>query len=160
MAKKPARNYLSNHNLLEQMELSKQQNKMTDELSKMVMLLCERIANRPNFAAYTYIDDMKSYALLNIVKNWRSFDATKSSNVFSYLSTYIFNSFIQYLKAEKKQRNIRDSLLVHEGLDPSRTFAEDYKAQLTENHVVDSSVLFNPAEVMFAPSEHHDNVED
>lgn len=154
MAKKPQRNYLSNHNLLEQMELSKQQNKMTDDLSKMVMLLCERIANRPNFAAYTYIDDMKSYALLNIVKNWRSFDATKSSNVFSYLSTYIFNSFIQYLKAEKKQRNIRDSLLVHEGLDPSRTFVEDYKAQLNDGNI-DPLVLFNPAEVMFAPSEHH-----
>lgn len=102
---------------------------------------------------------MKSYALLNIVKNWRSFDATKSSNVFSYLSTYIFNSFIQYLKAEKKQRNIRDSLLVHEGLDPSRTFVEDFKAQLNDGNI-DPLVLFNPAEVMFAPSEHHDIVED
>lgn len=151
MAKRAPRNYLSNHNILEQLRLSKQQGKMNNELAKMIRLLCERYASKGNFSGYTYVEDMMSYALLNICKNWALFDETKYDNPFAYYTQYIKNSYIQYLKMEKKQRNIRDALLIDNGLDASFNFQLDYSTM--DNQNLDKQVLFNPAEVMYQPTE-------
>lgn len=158
MAKRAPRNYLSNHNILEQLTISKKQGRMSDELAKMISLLCERYASKGNFSGYTYVEDMKSYALLNICKNWALFDETKYNNPFAYYTQYIKNSYIQYLKMEKKQRNIRDALLIDKGLDASFTYQLDYSTM--DNNSIDPHVLFNPAEVMFQPSENDTNPAD
>jgi hypothetical protein len=152
------KNYLSNSELLAEFKLCKEKGKMSDRFTKMMILLCDRYASKGNFAAYTYIDDMKNYALLNIVKNWATFNPERSSNPFAYYTQFITNSFRQYLNNEKKQRNIRDSLLISKGLDPSFTFSIEYG--MTENQLTDKAILFHPDEVMYAPQEvHHEEHE-
>jgi|LakMenE01Jun11ns_1017448.scaffolds.fasta_scaffold9688371_2 hypothetical protein len=145
--KRIPRNYLSNANLLEQLALSRQKGEMTHEFSKMIMLLCERYSKKSNFARYTFIADMQSYAILNIVKNWRSFDEARFDNPFAYYTQNIHYSFVQYLNMEKKHRNIRDKLLVNNGLDPSHSFSAEYAEN--ENVASNPALLFNPAEIMF-----------
>lgn len=140
MTKRAPRNYLSNYNLLEQIAISKSKNKMSNELVNMLTLLCDRYATRGNFASYTYLEDMKMNALVNLCKTWSTFDADRSSNPFAYYTQTIKNSFIQYLKIEKKQRTIRDKLLVDYGASPSHTYV--IESSMEDNHIVDPALLY------------------
>lgn len=131
-SKRPVK-YLNNKDLLAQVIMSKKNGKMTNELAKMLQLLTMRYGKKGNFANYTYNDDMQSYAMLMIVKTWNGFDPAKSSNPFAWFTQCIKNSFIQYLNYEKRQRDIRDEVLVDSGMLPSfnyqHEYAEEHKAE-------------------------------
>lgn len=124
-SKRPVK-YLNNKDLLAQVILSKKNGKMTNELAKMLQLLTMRYGKKGNFANYTYNDDMQSYAMLMIVKTWQGFDPAKSSNPFAWFTQCIKNSFIQYLNYEKRQRDIRDEVLVDSGMLPSYNYQHEY----------------------------------
>ena len=47
------------------------------------------------------------------------------NNPFAFFTQCIKHSFIQYLNQEKRQRNIRDLILVDQGLNPSFSFLEN-----------------------------------
>ena len=128
--KKPSKrkaNYLNNKDLLKQVVLSKKQGKMTDELAKMLMLLTARYGKKGNFANYTYNEDMQAFAIMALVKTWNSFNPERSQNPFAFFTQCIKHSFLQYLKMEKKQRSIRDELLVDSGLTPSYNYQMEYE---------------------------------
>ena len=130
-SKRPVK-YLNNKDLLAQVILSKKNGKMTNELAKMLQLLTMRYGKKGNFAGYTYNDDMQSYAMLMIVKTWQGFDPAKSSNPFAWFTQCIKNSFIQYLNYEKRQRDIRDEVLVDSGLSPSYNYQYEHSNEGTE----------------------------
>jgi hypothetical protein len=114
---------------------------MTDKLAKMLMILCDRYrASRTgNFTRYTYFDEMKSVALENLVKNgWRKFNAEKYDNPFAFFTQCTHNSYIQYLKYEKKHRNIRDALMVNEGLDASFGYMEEHSSHQEQDYGSDN----------------------
>jgi DNA-directed RNA polymerase specialized sigma24 family protein len=119
--------YLTNGTLLPEVIRAKKLGYVTPELAKMLMLLTERYARSAKFSGYSYRDDMIAEALANLSQNALKFDPNKSSNPFAYYTTAITNSFIQYLNVEKRHRNIRDSLLVELGENPSFNYAEEHK---------------------------------
>lgn len=122
-AKKPRKkNYINNKDLLAETIKSLEQGRMTDTLAKMLTMLCARLGTKGNFVNYTYNDDMQGYAMLMLVRTWKSFKPEKSNNPFAFYTQCIKNSFIQYLNQEKRQRNLRDALLVDNGLNPSHTY--------------------------------------
>ena len=100
---------------------SKIHGKMTNELAKMYMKLCERYATRSNWRGYTYNDEMRGNALLQLSQIGLQFDESKSQNPFAYYTAAITNSFTRVLNIEKKNQNIRDDILEHNGLNPSYT---------------------------------------
>ena len=114
--------YLNNRELMAAVHESKAKGQMSDTLAKMLQLLCARYAKKGNFVNYSYNDDMQSYALLMLVRTWNSFNPAKSSNPFAFFTQCIKNSFIQYLNQEKRQRVIRDEMLVDQGMSPSHGF--------------------------------------
>ncbi len=128
--KKPPKkkNYLNNKDLLAQVMLSKEQDDMTDELAKMLQTLCARYASRAQFANYTYNEDMQAYAMMMLVRTWRSFNPEKSNNPFAFFTQCIKNSFIQMLNQEKRQRNVRDELLIDSGMNPSYTYQLEHSS--------------------------------
>lgn len=128
--KKKKRNYLNNKDMLAQLALSKQQDKMTNTLAHMLQTLAARYAKSKNFANYTYNDDMQAYAVMMLVKTWKSFNPERSQNPFSFFTQCIQNSFKQYLNQERRHRDIRDSILVQHGLDPSYTYQEAQSKKL------------------------------
>jgi DNA-directed RNA polymerase specialized sigma24 family protein len=150
---KPKRkvNYLNNKDLLAQVILSKEQGKMTDELAKMLQTLCLRYGKKSNFSGYSYNDDMQAYAMFMLVRTWNSFDPAKSSNPFAFFTQCVKNSFRQYLHKEKRQRDIRDMLLVDEGMNPSNTFISNYE---------DERRLHQEANRVFAADEENDEFSD
>ena len=126
-ATKKKSNYLNNKDLFAETVKSKEKGKMTDELAKMLQLLTMKYAKKGNFAGYTYNTDMQAYAMLMLVKTWDSFKPEKSSNAFAFFTQCIKNSFIQYLNQEKRQRDVRDKLLVANGKNPSYNYQLEYE---------------------------------
>ena len=117
--------YLSNKELLAAVVEAKGKGFMTDKLARMLQLLCSKYAKKGNFVNYSYNDDMQSYAMMMLVRTWNSFNPEKSNNPFAFFTQCIKNSFIQYLKLERRHRIVRDQLLIDQGMNPSFNYNEN-----------------------------------
>ena len=102
-------------------EFCKEHGKMTNKLAHMFVKLCERYATRSNWRGYTYNDEMRSQALLQLAQIGLQFDESKSQNPFAYYTAAITNSFTRVLNIEKRNQNIRDDILEMNNLNPSYT---------------------------------------
>jgi hypothetical protein len=102
-------------------EFSRDHGTMTRKLAMMFMKLCERYATRSNWRGYTYNEEMRGQALLQLSQIGLQFDESKSQNPFAYYTAAITNSFTRILNIEKKNQNIRDDILEINGLNPSWT---------------------------------------
>jgi hypothetical protein len=131
--RKKKKNYINNADLLKEIEISHRQNRMTEELGKMVLLLCQRYVQIPRFAKYTYTDDMQGFALMTLCKVWKGFDATKSQNPFAYFTQCIHNAYFQFNNQERKQRDIKDEIRINSGLNASFNYADRTNAANDEH---------------------------
>jgi hypothetical protein len=102
-------------------EFDKEHGTITKKLAIMYMKLCERYATRSNWRGYTYNDEMRSQALLQLTYIGLRFDESKSANPFAYYTAAVTNSFTRILNIEKRNQNIRDDILEMNGLNPSYT---------------------------------------
>jgi hypothetical protein len=100
---------------------SRDHGNMTRRLAEMFLKLCERYATRSNWRGYTYNEEMRGQALLQLSQIGLQFDESKSQNPFAYYTAAITNSFTRILNIEKKNQNIRDDILEMNGLNPSWT---------------------------------------
>jgi len=100
---------------------SKDHGKITDKLAKMYMMLCEKYAMKFNWRGYTYNDEMRNSAILQLTYVGLRFNEAKSANPFAYYTAAITNSFCRVLNTEKRNQNIRDDILEIHGLNPSYT---------------------------------------
>ena len=106
---------------LEKGKFDKDHGAMTPKLAHMFMKLCERYATRSNWRGYTYNDEMRSQALLQLSQIGLQFDESKSQNPFAYYTAAITNSFTRVLNIEKRNQNLRDDILEMNNLTPSYT---------------------------------------
>ena len=106
---------------LETGHFSKDHGSMTGKLAHMFIKLCERYATRSNWRGYTYNDEMRSQALLQLSQIGLQFDESKSQNPFAYYTAAITNSFTRVLNIEKRNQNIRDDILEMNNFSPSYT---------------------------------------
>lgn len=67
----------------------------------------------------TYVDEMKSTALLQLSQIGLQFDESVSANPFAYYTMALQNSFTRVLNIEKRNQNIRDDILEMNSLTPS-----------------------------------------
>jgi hypothetical protein len=95
--------------------------RINHRLALMFMLLVERYSRRGNWRGYTYNDEMRSQALLQLSQIGLQFDESKSDNPFAFYTTAIRNCFTRVLNLEKKAQNIRDDMLIIAGASPSYT---------------------------------------
>jgi hypothetical protein len=111
-------------------EFCKDHGNMTRKLATMFMKLCERYATRSNWRGYTYNEEMRGQALLQLSQIGLQFDESKSQNPFAYYTAAITNSFTRILNIEKKNQNIRDDILEMNGLNPSWTRQNSGRASM------------------------------
>lgn len=159
--------YLSNKELLAEVKRSKEVGQMSNALAMMLQLLCSKYAKKGNFINYSYNEDMQAYALMMLVRTWNSFDPEKSNNPFAFFTQCIKNSFIQYLNQEKRQRDVRDEMLIDQGMNPSYGFGdgtsrsnvafEDEQNLDIDNFTID---LITPVVVEEAPIERDERGEE
>ena len=102
-------------------EFCKDHGMMTNNLARMFLKLCERYATRGNVRGYTYNDEMKGQAILQLTQIGLQFDESKSDNPFAYYTAAVTNSFVRIINIEKRNQNIRDDILEMNGMNPSWT---------------------------------------
>ena len=116
---------------------SKGHGRVTEELGRMFLKLADRYGTRSNWRGYTYNDEMRAQAVLQLSQIGLQFDESKSENPFAYYTAAVTNSFTRVLNIAKKNQNIRDDILQENNLNPSFTrqnenvFKED-KEKLAE----------------------------
>ena len=102
-------------------EFSKDHGMMTNNLARMFIKLCERYATRGNVRGYTYNDEMRGQAILQLTQIGLQFDESKSDNPFAYYTAAVTNSFVRIINIEQRNQNIRDDILEMNGMNPSWT---------------------------------------
>ena len=106
---------------LETGEFSKDHGQITNKLARMYIMMCEKYAMKFNWRGYTYNDEMRNSAILQLTYVGLRFNEAKSANPFAYYTAAITNSFCRVLNTEKRNQNIRDDILEMNGLNPSWT---------------------------------------
>ena len=106
---------------MENGHFTKSEGQATPTLANMWIKLCERYATRGNVRGYTYNDEMKGQAILQLAQIGLQFDESKSNNPFAYYTAAVTNSFVRVINLEKRNQNIRDDILEKNGMDPSYT---------------------------------------
>jgi hypothetical protein len=120
---------------LDKGHFDKDAGQITNTLARMMLKLCERYATRGNVRGYTYNDEMKGQAILQLTQIGLQFDESKSDNPFAYFTAAVTNSFVRVINIEKRNQNIRDDILEINGMNPSysRTGAGEHAAALKRN---------------------------
>jgi hypothetical protein len=113
-------------------KFDKDAGQITPTLARMMIKLCERYATRGNVRGYTYNDEMKGQAILQLTQIGLQFDESKSDNPFAYFTAAVTNSFVRVINLEKRNQNIRDDILEMNGMNPSysRTGAGEHAAAM------------------------------
>ena len=121
---------------LEKGHFDKDAGQITNTLARMMIKLCERYATRGNVRGYTYNDEMKGMAILQLTQIGLQFDESKSDNPFAYFTAAVTNSFVRVINTEKRNQNIRDDILEINGMNPSysRTGAGEHAAALKRHN--------------------------
>ena len=93
--------------------------KITNKLGTMFLKLVERYSHRGNWRGYTYVDEMRGQAILQLSYIGLQFNEQKSDNPFAYYTAAVNNSFTRVLNLEKRNQMIRDDILIEQGHLPS-----------------------------------------
>lgn len=126
---------------MENGHFSKTHGKATDNLAMMWMKLCDRYATRGNVRGYTYNDEMRGQAILQLAQIGLQFDESKSQNPFAYYTAAVTNSFVRVINIEKRNQNIRDDILEMNDLNPSytRLHQGEWEASVKRNEEADAT---------------------
>lgn len=106
--------------------------KITARLAHMFVLLVTRYSSRGNYRGYSYIDEMRGQALVQLSQVGLQFNEFKSSNPFAFYTQCIKNSFVRVLNMEKRTQNIRDEIMMQNGALPSYTRQIDHEFAMRE----------------------------
>jgi len=121
---------------------------LTNELGKMFIMLTDKIATKPNYRGYTFLDEMKADARFQLTKNALLFNESQTPNKvmkkmhnleksanpnpFAYYTTIVNNSFKAILNSEKKIRDFRDDMLEDLGFSPSATRQNEMEQRMLD----------------------------
>jgi hypothetical protein len=110
-------------------EFARDKGQITNTLARMYLKLCEKYGTKWNWRGYSYNDEMRGAAILQLTYVGLRFNEAKSNNPFAYFTAVLNNSFCRVLNTEKRNQSVRDDIMEANGLAPSftRQFANEYK---------------------------------
>lgn len=112
------KHYVNNEKFLEQMkefrlqvkhakENDLQRPRVPEYIGECIFKIASHLARKPNFANYTFKDDMISDGVENCLLYIDNFDPDKSSNPFAYFTQIIYYAFLRRIQKEKKQLYVK-----------------------------------------------------
>jgi len=112
------KHYVNNEKFLEQMkefrtkvQAAKENNlerpRVPEYIGECIFKIASHLARKPNFANYTFKDDMISDGVENCLLYIDNFDPEKSSNPFAYFTQIIYYAFLRRIQKEKKQLYVK-----------------------------------------------------
>jgi DNA-directed RNA polymerase specialized sigma subunit len=82
-------------------------------IGECIYQIANRLATKPNFAGYSYRDEMVSDGLENAIQAINNFDPNMSSNPFAYFTQIIWYAYLRRIEKEKKQLYIKHKVTEH-----------------------------------------------
>lgn len=83
------------------------------------MKIAERLATKPNFANYSFRDEMIGDAIENCLMYFENFDPKKSKNPFAYFTQIVFYAFLRRIAKENKNQYVKykifENQVLHSG---------------------------------------------
>jgi len=137
-----ATHYIKNNEMLDEVRKSKARlienpdmggQAITPKLADMFVRLVHHYATRQNWSGYSYLDELKGEALVNLVNKWHKFDCDRFDKPFAYYSILVERSFKGQIQKEKKPQRVRDSIITSRGEMPSFGAQEEYEKEWKEN---------------------------
>jgi len=92
----------------------------TNYIGQCFLDIANNLAKKPNFANYTYKDEMVSDSVENCIMYVTNFDPKKSRNPFAFFTQIIYYAFLRRIQKEKKQMYIK--MKCFEQNDPTGRF--------------------------------------
>lgn len=135
-----ATHYIKNAEMLDEVRKSKKRldenpelggNAITPKLADMFVRLVEHYGTRQNWSGYSYLDELKGEALVNLVNKWHKFDCDRFDKPFAYYSILVERSFKGQIQKEKKPQRVRDAIITSRGEMPSYAAQEEYEKEYT-----------------------------
>lgn len=105
--------YVDNKKLLRHLKEFRERRKkdpnapVDDYIGWSILKIAERYTSRPNFAGYTYRQDMINTAVLNVLQYIGNFDPDKSNNPFAYITQIIHFACLRVIREEKTQQYVK-----------------------------------------------------
>lgn len=154
MAKKRSIHYVDNKKLYGEMvtfidkcndaeQAGDDRPKIPEYIGECIFKIATRLATKPNFASYTYKDEMISDGIEVCIRYLHNFNPEKSNNPFAYFTQIIYYAFLQRISKEKKQAYIKAksfensaimNTLVDEGDSP-------YFTAIQQNYQIDTEKM-------------------
>lgn len=125
-------NYLNPDELLQEYRRAIELDKITPELAKMFLAICEGFARTPRYASYTPKDQLYSFACERFCIVWKRIKQVESGrSIFAWLTTLISRSYLHTVMEESKYRERFISM----GLSPDEAVSEmDKNSQFIRNN--------------------------
>lgn len=133
---------MNNREFTEEIIRCKETGVISDKLARDMMHLVEKLSKKSNWRGYSYIDEMRSEALLHLTVGLLKFDPEKSSQGFAYATAIAWNAFRRVLLKEKNTQKLRDAVRVQVGEKPSH----DYLLDAEMKQWVDDGLVPPPTE--------------
>lgn len=110
--------YVDNENFLKEMieyrkkvqsakEDSREKPRVPNYIGLCLFKIATHLARKPNFANYSFREDMVSDGVENCLLYIDNFDPEKSTNPFAYFTQIIYYAFLRRIQREKKQLYIK-----------------------------------------------------
>lgn len=90
--------------------------RVPEYVGKTIYLIATKLATKPNFANYSYKDEMISDGIENCLTYLHNFDPDKSKNPFAYFTTIIYYAFLRRIQREQKQQYIKQKSLINSSI--------------------------------------------
>jgi hypothetical protein len=90
--------------------------RVSEYVGKTIYLIATRLATKPNFAGYSYKDEMISDGIENCLMYLHNFNPDKSKNPFAYFTTIIYYAFLRRISREQKQQYIKQKSLINSSI--------------------------------------------
>lgn len=85
--------------------------RLTDKLGAMIYTLVTNYARSPQWAGYSYIDDMISYAIMGAMVPVLRYSERKTNNPFAFLTQNTYFSFLRYHQKEAGHNRRRKQMI-------------------------------------------------
>jgi len=104
--------------------------------------IANHLSRKPNFASYSFRDEMISDGIENCLMYFRNFDPTKSKNPFAYFTQIIYYAFLRRIMREKKQLYVKYKATQQYGILDEFEMYEDSSGHMRQFELYDNIAEF------------------
>ena len=111
-----------------------------------LMMIAQRLSNKPNFIGYAYKEEMIADGIENCIRYLDLFKPERSNNPFAYFTQTIKMAFVRRIKKEKRQlylkmkatqnyqltAQLNDPMFIPEDNDVVNSFIKDYEESIVK----------------------------